>query len=84
MTSRSAIALFITLASMVPIAASAIDVEVAKKCNALLQKQFPPKVPGNPAAGRSKGSARDQLGFFQKCVDNGGKVDSGDASQSKQ
>jgi len=58
-----------------PIAASAITVEVAKKCNALTAKQFPLRVVGNPASGSAKGSAQDQRAFFGKCVANGGKVD---------
>ena len=37
--------------------ASAITVEVAKKCNALMSKAYPPRVLGNPAAGSSKGNA---------------------------
>ena len=55
--------------------ASAITVEVAKKCNVLLEKQFPPRQAGNPAAGSAKGSSQDQRDFFKKCVDNGGNMD---------
>jgi hypothetical protein len=62
-------------AALAPNGASAITVEVAKKCNVLLEKQFPPRQPGNPAAGSSKGSSQDQRDFFKKCVDNGGNVD---------
>jgi hypothetical protein len=58
-----------------PTRAQAITVEVAKKCNVLLAKQFPPRQAGNPAAGSSKGSAKDQRDYFKKCVDNGGNVD---------
>ena len=59
----------------IPDSAPAITAEVARKCNALTAKQFPPREPGNPAAGSAKGSGRDQHAFFNKCVANGGKVD---------
>jgi hypothetical protein len=56
--------------------ANAITVEVAKKCQILREKQFPPREIGNPAAGSAKGSSRDQLEFFRKCVANGGNMES--------
>jgi hypothetical protein len=56
---------------------SAVTAEVAKKCEVLTAKAFPPRVVGNPAAGSAKGSAQDQRAYFKKCVDNGGKVDDG-------
>ena len=59
----------------VPDRVSAITAEVARKCNALTAKQFPPREPGNPAAGSAKGSGRDQYAYFNKCVANGGKMD---------
>jgi hypothetical protein len=65
-----------------PLTASAISVEVARKCNILLEKQFPPRVPGNPAAGSAKGSGADQRAFFRRCVENGGKVDDGASTKS--
>jgi hypothetical protein len=55
--------------------ASAITAEVAKKCNALTAKQFPPREPGNPAAGSAKGAGRDQRAYFSKCVANKGIMD---------
>jgi hypothetical protein len=55
--------------------ASAITAEVAKKCNALTARQFPPREPGNPAAGSAKGSGRARQEYFNKCVANGGKAD---------
>ena len=55
--------------------ASAISVEVAKKCNALTAKAFPPRVIGNPAAGSAKGTGRDQREYYKKCVANEGKMD---------
>jgi hypothetical protein len=59
----------------VPDYASAISVEVAKKCNALIAKEFPPREPGNPAAGSAKGSGRDQRAFFSRCVANNGSME---------
>lgn len=54
--------------------ASAITVEVAKKCQLLTVRAFPPREPGNPAAGSEKGSAAAQRAYFNKCVANGGNV----------
>jgi hypothetical protein len=54
---------------------SALTVEVARKCEALTAKAFPPREPGNPAAGSTKGSGRSQHEYFNKCVANGGKMD---------
>ena len=54
--------------------ASAISVEVAKKCNALTAKAFPPRVPGNPAAGSAKGSGREMQDYFKNCVATGGEM----------
>jgi len=63
----------------VPDRASAISVEVAKKCNALIAKEFPPREPGNPAAGSAKGSGQDQRAYFSRCVANDGKMDNNNA-----
>jgi hypothetical protein len=57
-----------------PERASAISVEVAKKCNALIAKEFPPREPGNPAAGSTKGSVT-QRAFFSRCVANNGNME---------
>ena len=59
----------------VPDPAAAISVEVAKKCRALMANEFPPRVPGNPAAGSAKGSGADQRAYFSKCVANGGNME---------
>jgi hypothetical protein len=66
--------LFVAVSSA-PAAVSAITLEVARKCNALATKEFPPREVGNPAAGSSKGTAQAQRDFFAKCVANGGSVD---------
>jgi hypothetical protein len=58
--------------------ASAIPVEVAKRCQALADNAFPLRVPGNPAAGRINGTSTDFRNYFNKCVANGGNApDSG-------
>jgi hypothetical protein len=54
--------------------ASAISAEVAKKCGALTDTAYPFRVPGNPAAGRTLGTAQDVRDYYNKCVANGGNV----------
>jgi hypothetical protein len=54
--------------------ASAVSVEVARKCNALTAKAFPPRVPGNPAAGRANGTGASVRAYFNACVAHGGHV----------
>jgi hypothetical protein len=54
--------------------ASAITVEVAKKCQALTAKAYPPRVVGNPAAGSAKGTGQSERDYFNKCVTNGGRI----------
>ena len=66
-----------------PTSALAISAEVAKKCDILVAKQFPPRQLGNPAAGSAKGSAKDQREYFQKCVNNDGKMDDSGSSKTK-
>jgi hypothetical protein len=73
------IALFLGIGSSTDRAA-AISVEVAKKCNLLVAKAYPPVQPGNPAAG-SKGKSPDAQAYFKKCVDNGGNMDDGAPKQ---
>ena len=55
--------------------APAISVDVAKRCSALLAKAYPPRVVGNPAAGRVDVTAQSVQDYFKKCVANGGKMD---------
>jgi hypothetical protein len=52
----------------------AITVELAKKCGALTDKAFPLRVPGNPAAGREHGTAKEVRDYFNKCVANRGNI----------
>jgi len=54
--------------------AGAVSVEVARKCNALTAKAFPPRAVGNPAAGSAKGTGADQRAYYKKCVENDGKM----------
>jgi hypothetical protein len=64
---------FITVVPMTN-SAEAISVEVAKQCEALTAKAFPPREVGNPAAGSAKGTGADQQAYYKKCVANGGKM----------
>jgi hypothetical protein len=64
----------LVLVGLMDHSAAAETVEIAKKCNALTAKAFPPRVPGNPAAGSAKGSGQAQREFYKKCVANGGKM----------
>ena len=54
--------------------ASAVTAEIAKKCAALTAKAYPPRVPGNPAAGLAKGTTQSERAYFNKCVANGGNM----------
>ena len=64
----------VTLASMT--SASALTVEVAKKCSALTAKAFPQHETGNPAARSGGGTTGlSQHSYFQRCVSNGGNGD---------
>jgi hypothetical protein len=78
----SAALLFVVADSMTN-GASAITVELAKKCQALTNKAFPPRVIGNPAAGSAKGSGKDERAYFSKCVKNDGKVDDAGSKEAK-
>jgi hypothetical protein len=64
--------------------AFAVTAEVAKKCQTLSAKAFPPRVPGNPAAGFKNGTGREASEYFRKCVVNGGSVEGGDNDQTPQ
>ena len=64
---------FITVVSITN-SAEAISVKIAKQCDALTAKAFPPRVIGNPAAGSAKGTGADERAYYKKCVANGGKM----------
>ncbi|WP_229165469.1 hypothetical protein [Bradyrhizobium altum] len=72
---RAALAFSLLAPLLLPTETSAVTVEVARKCNALVAKNFPPRQPGNPAAGSAKGNGQAERDYFKKCVDNGGNVD---------
>jgi hypothetical protein len=55
--------------------AMAVTVELARKCGALTDKAYPLRVPGNPAAGREHGTAKEVRDYFNKCVANRGNID---------
>jgi hypothetical protein len=61
----------------------AVTVEVARKCQALTSKAFPPREPGNPAAGSVKGSGLEEQSYFKRCVANGGRVDDPSPKEGK-
>lgn len=71
----SSVALTFIALGMTSHQAAAVTVEVAKKCEALTAKAYPPRVIGNPAAGSAKGTGRVQREYFNKCVANGGKIE---------
>ncbi|MGA8614821.1 MAG: hypothetical protein WB760_24740 [Xanthobacteraceae bacterium] len=61
--------------------ASAVTVELAKKCSGLMAKAYPPRQPGNPAAGSAKGNGAAARTYYQKCLANNGKMDDDASSQ---
>jgi hypothetical protein len=77
------VALLLVTAGSITNGASAITAEIAKKCEVLTAKAFPPRVIGNPAAGSEKGSGKDAQAYFNKCVKSGGKVDDGGSNEAK-
>jgi len=54
--------------------ASAATAEVAKKCEALTAKAYPPRVPGNPAAGSAKGTAQAERSYYRNCIAHSGSI----------
>lgn len=71
----TAFAFLLAAGGLAPTGASAITAELAKKCNALLAKEFPPRQAGNPAAGSKKGDGKSEREYFDKCVTNNGNMD---------
>ena len=65
------------------IGASAETVEVARKCDALTAKAFPPRVIGNPATGSAYGTGLSEDDYYQKCVANGGNMRAPAAKKKK-
>lgn len=83
MVNRKLVCTALLLFAVGPMAtgASAITADVAKKCETLMAKAFPPRQTGNPAAGSAKGTAQDQRAYFSKCVANGGKAEDSDTKK---
>jgi hypothetical protein len=75
--------LLFVLAELTATGASAITAEVAKKCESLTSKAFPPRQIGNPAAGSAKGTARDQRAYSSKCIAAAGKMDDSGSGKTK-
>lgn len=78
----SAAVLFVAMGPMAT-GASAITAEVAKTCETLTAKVFPPRQLGNPASGSAKGTAQSQRAYYNKCIANGGKVDDVGSKEAK-
>jgi hypothetical protein len=68
-------ALICVVLGTMTIGASAVTVELARKCAALTAKAYPPRVIGNPAAGSTNGTGLSEQSYYQKCVANGGNMD---------
>jgi hypothetical protein len=73
----------IALGAAAPERAAAVTVEVAGKCQALTRAAYPPREPGNPAAGSAEGTGRDEQNYFKKCVASGGKMDDTGTQQTR-
>jgi hypothetical protein len=84
LSSRYALPALICVAlGAIPIRAAAVTVEVARACKTLTDKAYPPREPGNPAAGILKGGGRVAQDYFNKCVANGGRMDEATPAQAK-
>ena len=55
--------------------ATPLSVDLAKKCDELTARAFPPREPGNPAAGSAKGSGADIQKYHAQCIANNGQMD---------
>lgn len=77
------VALVCIAAALMTNRASAVTVDVAKNCNALTAKAFPPREAGNPAAGSTKGTGKAQRDYFRKCVADADKKDDDTRSGAK-
>jgi hypothetical protein len=76
-TKLSSIALALVCLAQLPTtrSATAITVELAKKCGEMTDKAFPLRVPGKPAAGREHGTPKELHDYFNKCVAKRGDMD---------
>ena len=64
-----AVLIWIGLGAMT-VGASAETVEVARKCDALTAKAYPPRVIRKHAAGSAYGTVIAEHNYYQKCVAN--------------
>jgi hypothetical protein len=62
--------------------ASAVTADLARKCSGLMAKAYPPREPGNPAAGSTKGNGLAAQTYYQKCLANNGKLDDNAGAQA--
>ena len=46
-----------------------------------MAKAYPPREPGNPAAGSAKGNGKAAQAYYQKCLASNGKVDDNGGTQ---
>ena len=76
-----AFAVLICALASVPHGASAVTVDVAKKCSALTAKVFPPRVIGNPGARSAKGGGLAEQAYFKRCLASGGKIGDDDSHE---
>ena len=76
-------AFLLVTAGLAPTGASAITVEVAKKCNGLLAKAFPPRE-GRQSGGLAarKETASSKRDYFKKCVAKDGNMDDESADKN--
>jgi hypothetical protein len=63
------------MAIVCPVNAAALTVQLARKCDSFTAKAYPPRVPGNPAAGLAKGSPQKARAYFHQCVVRNGKME---------
>ena len=63
----------VTVAPMTD-SAFAVSAKIARNCEALTAKAFPPREIGNPAAGSAKGTGREEQTYYKKCAANKGKM----------
>jgi hypothetical protein len=80
-SASAAVALICFAVGATTTSASAVSMELARKCSALMGKAYPPREPGNPAAGSAKGNGAAAQAYYQKCLANNGKVDNDAGSQ---
>jgi hypothetical protein len=81
--SRSVSVVLICIAAGLTVnSATAVTADLARKCSGLMAKAYPPREPGNPAAGSTKGNGLAAQTYYQKCLANNGKVDDNAGSQA--